>query len=346
MNHINFVCVEKESISSSDEPEVGTSPPPLQPSRFYQPLMPQSQRTAQVLVFIIMANIHQGPSRNSQLVRRAHAFSAAMPTERHAISADLSHVTAGHSYLPVLQFSLRCVVVSDVELGRLALMRRICVYKAEAPFINPPYPLIPDHSSEPASLYPVYDLRPFKMMWDLSGSRAHHRDRDRSIPSFPVPQPNNSQPDMRGYIPQLSPPTVPIQGPSGMSTYHRSTAEQQIQTYGRQQVIYTQGAQVVTVIQKSKHHHHKHHHSKHHQSSTPRPPILIQHSSPAAPQLNQMYPTAPVLSLPYAQPQSYSQPNLPQSAHHPQPHIIQSNYITPDYQQADGQPFDTNHSPY
>ncbi|KAF4566519.1 Metacaspase [Pleurotus pulmonarius] len=45
---------------------------------------------------------------------------------------------------------------------------------------------------------------------------------------------------MRGYIPQLSPPTVPIQGPSGMSTYHRSTAEQQIQTYGRQQVIYTQ----------------------------------------------------------------------------------------------------------
>ncbi|KAL4261723.1 peptidase C14B family protein [Pleurotus pulmonarius] len=261
--------------------------------------------------------------------------------QRSAVADELSHVA----------------VVSDVELGRLAFLEvgdsEPGVYKAEAPqcrwkphFLNPPHPSIPDHPSEFASLYLVYDPSPFKMMWDLSGSRSRNRDRDRSIPSFPVPQPNNSQSDMRGYIPQLSPPTMPTQVPVGMSTYHQSTTEQQIQTYGRQQIIYTQGAQVVTVIQKSKHHHHKHHHSKHHHSSTPRPPILIQHSSPAAPQLNQTYPTAPVISLPYAQPQSYSQPNLPQSAHHPQPHIIQPNYITPNYQQADGQPFDTNHSPY
>ncbi|KAF7437385.1 Metacaspase [Pleurotus ostreatus] len=141
---------------------------------------------------------------------------------------------------------------------------------------------------------------------------------------------------------------MPTQGPAGMSAYHQSTTERQIRTYGRQQVIYTQGAQVVTVIQKSKHHHHKHHHSKHHHSSTSRPPILIQHSSPAAPQLNQTYPTAPILSLPYAQPQSYSQPNLPQSgtAHYSQPQFVQPNYVTPDYQQADGQPFDADQSPY
>ncbi|KDQ30223.1 hypothetical protein PLEOSDRAFT_1101227 [Pleurotus ostreatus PC15] len=141
---------------------------------------------------------------------------------------------------------------------------------------------------------------------------------------------------------------MPTQGPAGMSAYHQCTTERQIQTYGRQQVIYTQGAQVVTVIQKSKHHHHKHHHSKHHHSSTSRPPILIQHSSPAAPQLNQTYPTAPVLSLPYAQPQSYSQPNLPQSgtAHYSRPQFVQPNYVTPDYQQADGQPFDADQSPY
>ncbi|KAG9223506.1 hypothetical protein CCMSSC00406_0006998 [Pleurotus cornucopiae] len=105
---------------------------------------------------------------------------------------------------------------------------------------------------------------------------------------------------MRGYFPPLSPPTMPTQGPAGMSAY------------------------------------------------TSRPPILIQHSSPAAPQLNQTYPTAPVLSLPYAQPQSYSQPNLPQSgtAHYSRPQFVQPNYVTPDYQQADGQPFDADQSPY
>lgn len=151
----------------------------------------------------------------------------------------------------------------------------------------------------------------------------------------------------RGLVTSLL-PSKHLLAPFMIQHNHNASHRRQIQTYGRQQVIYTQGAQVVTVIQKSKHHHHKHHHSKHHHSSTSRPPILIQHSSPAAPQLNQTYPTAPVLSLPYAQPQSYSQPNLPQSgtAHYSRPQFVQPNYVTPDYQQADGQPFDADQSPY